>query len=464
MADLCFRYGLWGVRLGGTISTGLNSKGETEQQLAVDPASPDALSGLGWRALLVRACLRELEDRGCCERLSKLAPLLLSDLQDPTSRATIELAWAEVLLAQGYQARALACYERALEATKGLHSEVEALELRIRALDELTTWEEPQRAEKLRTQLAAEIDDFFRAADSDTDRSSVWLAVSRLSSEQGRFEEAAKAALQALAKSVGARVRDAARVQHVICLRRAARFQEAEEAAREGLQSVVVARRRAELLVQLGHTLYDTRRLDEAEQAYCEALAAARADNALVADLDFIGGIEAWRANVECDRGDLEAAEQRALALADRSQGVGESYVEALLVLGRIAIARKRYDTARALFSEGLTREPGSSYLARPLEDGLARAHYLEGLEAYNDDRPEDAIEPLRLAIQAADPASQIYAWAQLALAYCFESLHKPSAARSHHEAVSRAVGATPEDLAAAYEFLLRDAKATGCA
>jgi tetratricopeptide (TPR) repeat protein len=463
--------------LGGSITVTSESKSSAEQSehrsVACEPPQTDADAAVGenavppgnsaWRALLLRACLLELEERGCCERLSELAPLLLADLADPTSRATIELAWAEALLAEGYQARALACYERALEATQGMSGEVEALELRIRALDELTAWEEPRRAEALRSQLASEIDAFFQAADSKDDRAWVWLAVSRLSSEQGHFEEASKAAMQALAKSVSARVRDAARVQQVICLRRAERHLDAERAAREGLAEVAVARCRAELLVQLGHTLYDGRRLDEAEQAYCDALSVAKSDGYLSGDQDLLGSIEAWRAHVECDRGDLKAAEVRALSLSDNARGDGESYIEALLVLGRVAIEREQYDLARSLFTDGLAREAGRTYLAAPLQDGMARAYYLEGLKAYDDDRAEDAIAPLRLAIAAADSSSRIYAWAQLALAYCFECLHKPVVARAHHEAVSKASGATPENLASAYEFLLRNARSSGC-
>jgi tetratricopeptide (TPR) repeat protein len=253
-------------------------------------------------------------------------------------------------------------------------------------------------------------------------------------------------------------------VQRVICLRQSRRFTEATVLAREALEVVVHPRSRAELQVQLGHALYDDEKLDEAEAAYLEAVVSAREDGGLAADVDFQGSIEAWLAGVDCDRGELDAAEARARALVESSWREGESHVEGLLVLARCRTERGRFREARAIYHEALSCEAGRTYLNKPVSEGMAHVFYLEALAAYEQDRYPEAEPLLRSAIALADRNSATYAWAQLALAYCFEALGKPLVARTHYEAVSRAPGATREDLDAAYEFLMQVPEGHGTA
>lgn len=412
-------------------------------------------TAFAWQSHVVRACLADLEAKGRLGDIIDLAPKILAQVAEPCLRGRIELATAEALLVTGCQALALAAFERALGLLRNEEG-TEAAEVRIRALDELTAWDEPARAERLRSRLNDEIESFLKAVQPGDDTAWVWLASSRLGCERGDIVEASVAASRAAHCAHETRVRDAAQVQRVICLRQSRRFQEATKLAKEVLEDVQQPRARAELYVQLGHSLYDSEELDASEQAYLDAVDAAREDGALAEDPDFQGSVEAWLANVECDRGQLDAAEARARALVANSWRDGESHVEGLLVLARCATERHNYREARAIYQSGLACEAGRTYLRKPLSDGVAHVFYLEALAAYELDHYPEAVPLLRSAIDLADPQSATYAWAELALAYCFEAQGKTVVARSHYEAVSRAPGATSEDLAAAYEFLMQ--------
>ncbi|MFT4570409.1 MAG: tetratricopeptide (TPR) repeat protein [Hyphomicrobiaceae bacterium] len=420
-------------------------------------------TGSACQALAIRACLRVLENQRRLDRVIELAPAMLQNTNDPITRGRVELATAEALLVTGSQALALAAFERALTVLRGVAG-CEAAEIRIRALDELTAWDETERAERLRVRLNAEIAHFFSIAGPNDETAWVWLAVSRLACERGDLVEAATAARRSADSAFDARVRDAARIQGVICLRQARKFDEAATMANGVLGRVESARARAELYVQLGHALYDAEKLDEAEAAYRAAMEAARADGDLARDIDFLGSMEAWLANVDCDRGQLDAAEARARDLVQASWRDGESHVEGLLVLARCATERGQFIEARSIYREGLARQAGRTFLKQPLCNGLAHVYYLEALAVYEQDRFPEAVPLLRSATDLADPSSPTYAWAELTLAYSFEALGKPLVARAHYETVSRAPGATNEDLAAAYEFLMETPDISGTA